>query len=103
LGFKNGKKDGYVTSAGQGVEFAQKDGNAQSGVISVEVTHFEISVAPASDTAAYRSDVENAKNDSRTKVLFREKQKWGKKTNWLWDEMERLDKDGNLLMRCRKK
>jgi hypothetical protein len=107
LGFKNGKKDGYVDSVGRGVEFARKDGNAQSGVITVEATHFERSAdwagkAPASP-AWYRGDIEDVKNDGRTKVHFREKQQWGKATGWLWDEMERVDKDGNLLMRCRKK
>jgi hypothetical protein len=33
-------------------------------------------------------------------IRFRETQDWNDPNDWLWTRMERLDKDGNVLMRC---
>ena len=107
LGFKTGKKDGNVNAIGLGVEYVQKDEKALSGLITVEATHFERLTGLEEKALArpiwYGGDIEDVKNDARTKVHFREKQRWGKANDWLWNEMERVDKDGNLLMHCTKK
>lgn len=32
--------------------------------------------------------------------LYEENQKWSIQPDWLWEEMERRDSDGNIIMRC---
>jgi hypothetical protein len=104
LGFKKENREGYVASStGIGIQYLKKNTIEGSGVIDVEAMRFEndkLSTVHSPSVRWYKSDIENAVMDSDTKVIFLEQQKWVDSNKWLWKEMKRFDKDGNLLMRC---
>lgn len=103
LGFREGKQDGHVTR-GSGVQYLKKDTQEGTNVIQVEATRFTTAALTNSTSLVsihwFNSSITNIVNNAKTEVVFREQQKWGNLNNWLWEEMERFDKNGNLLMRC---
>lgn len=100
LGIEGMDKDGYATPAGRFV-LTRKSENGKTSGISVEVTALALKTKSSADDD--RSRTENVMNDSPAGVLYREEQKWDNVMDWLWDEMERVDKDGNILLRCKKR
>jgi hypothetical protein len=102
LGFLKGTQDGYLDSMGRGVVYTREAPKSSSFLLEVRATRFnkhrgaEQLVRWCGSEAA-----ELAKEDAETRVLFHETQKWERADDWLWVEMERTDKDGNILMRCK--
>jgi len=70
-------------------------------VLWVRATRFELEGHADSETVQwYGSDIDGAVNDPKAKILSVEKQKWLTADDWLWDEMERVDARGNVLLKC---
>jgi len=98
LGFRDGEADGYVTHAGEGIEFFRKKNKIMSRAIEVDASYFN--ARESGKTCWYGTNiVEVAKSGSM--VLFREKQEWENENDWLWTKMERYDANGNIMMHCR--
>ncbi len=95
---------GYLDNRiGFGVKF--ESGNSSSNdYLNVNVTCFKsTSQVKHADRKMkwYQSEIDTVLKSQQTKIRFTEKQKWAKSEDILWDEMERFDKDGNILIRCK--
>lgn len=105
-GFKNGNSEGYMNIVGHGVHYIKKDICQTNGLVEIEAVRFKNSEGlkekKVQTAQWYKSDIEDVMNNSKTHVLFREQQRWSSVDAGLWDEMERFDKDGNILMRCKR-
>jgi len=89
--------DGYVDyRVGLGVKSEEI-----SSVVWIQATRFETAATGERTIRWYKSDIDHVVNDAKSKVRYSEKQKWvNAGSDWLWEEMERRDKRGNILMRC---
>ena len=108
--------DGYVNEmSGRGTEYVRKHGKVKeeklgegsdavtSDTVVVEATHFEMKEAGDWMNAAalpvwHGPDTEDAVKAGKATVLSKETQKWSKAGDWLWDEMERYDASGHLMI-----
>lgn len=100
LGFKNGEMDGYVQSAGHGIEFVRKKAKESDKSVQVEAAYFD--TREAGKTRWLGNDIDRIRKSEKTRVLFREQQEWANENDLLWTRMERYDGNGNFMMRCRK-
>jgi hypothetical protein len=75
-----------------------------SSVVEIEAVRLGKVRSPKglTDTTWHKEDIEDILKDKKTEIRYREKQKWKGHDAWLWDEMERFDAEGNILMRCSK-
>jgi hypothetical protein len=46
------------------------------------------------------SKIPDVGNGRKTERVFRETQEWKNADDWLWTKMERVDMQGNVLLRC---
>jgi hypothetical protein len=106
FGFKKGNNDGHRDELGYCVKYSKSEKIDASPVVIIEATrcenfegHGELGQRPPK---WYASDIDDVVKSKETKILYRENQKWASESDWLWDEMERFDKDGNILMKCKK-
>ncbi len=102
LGFLKSTPDGFVESTGRGVVYFRKALRTGASLLEIEATCFDKNRGPGVPVRWYVSDASNlARDDAQTTILFRETQKWKRADDWLWFEMVRHDREGNILMRCR--
>lgn len=112
LGFKETNSDGHRDEMGYCVKYFKKEKKDDSPVVSIEAERFEnlegledsegLKSVAARPAKWYKAEVDDVVKSKKTKILYRENQKWVRGNDWLWDEMERFDKDGNILMKCKK-
>ena len=112
LGFKSGSCDGHRDEIGYGVKYLKKERKDDSPVVNIEAVRFRNlegiadtnGIKSVADRPAkwYTAEVDDVLKSKETTILYRENQKWASESDWLWDEMERFDKDGNILMKCKK-
>jgi hypothetical protein len=106
LGFTKGSSEGQRDKSGLGVKYLKKGKKDDSPVVNIEAERFEnyegLGELGSRTAKWYTSEVNDVVKSKETKILYRENQKWASEGDWLWDEMERFDKDGNILMKCKK-
>ena len=106
LVFLKGYSEGYRDKSGLGVRYLKKENKDNSSVVNIDAERFEnvenLGELGSRTAKWYKSEVDDVVKSKKTTVVYREKQKWASEGDWLWDEMERFDKDGNILMKCKK-
>lgn len=106
LGFTKGSSEGQRDKSGVGVRYFKKEKKDNSSFINIEAERFEnyegLEDLGSRTAKWYKSEVDDVVKSKKTKIVYRENQKWATENDWLWDEMERFDKDGNILLRCKK-
>ena len=106
FGFVKGHSDGYRDKSGLGVKYLKKEKKSDTPVVNIEAERFEnyegLGELGSRTAKWYTSEVDDVVKSKETKILYKENQKWASDSEWLWDEMERFDKDGNILMKCKK-
>jgi len=98
LGSHKKTHDGYVNyRTGLGVKYKEIP-----SVVWIEATFFQTAREAEQERRVqwYGSDIDDVVDAAKTRAHFREKQKWLTADDWLWEEMERFDDQGNLMMRC---
>ena len=105
LGFKYGSSEGQKDITGVGVRYLKNEKKDKSPVVSIEAERFEnregFGELATRTSKWYKSEADDVVKRKETKILYRENQKWTSESDWLWDEMERFDKDGNILLKCK--
>jgi hypothetical protein len=106
LGFVKGNREGHRDESGYCVKYFKREKKDEFPVVNIEATRFENyeGHGELGDRPAkwYTSEVDDVVKSTKTKIIYRENQKWANEGDWMWDEMERFDKDGNILMKCKK-
>lgn len=106
LGFTKGSSEGQRDKSGLGVKYLKKEKKDDTPVVIIEAERFEnyegLEELGSRTAKWYTSEVDDVVKSKETKILYRENQKWASEGDWLWDEMERFDQDGNILMKCKK-
>lgn len=106
LGFTKGNSEGQRDKSGVGVRYLKKEKKDDTSVVNIEAERFEnyegLGELGSRTAKWYTSEVDDVVKSKKTKIIYRENQKWASEGDWLWDEMERFDKDGNILMKCKK-
>jgi hypothetical protein len=99
----------FMIAGDTGVCSIREEAKPGIAVINVSASVFEhFSRGRAEESWAKYFDLEsnqmlNKEAAGSTKVFihFQETQKWKSENDWLWETMERTDRDGNMMMRCR--
>jgi len=107
LGFSHGESEACMLSGDiLGTRYEEKAVQDASGQIEIEATLFEapreaLNVTPAKQVRLNAADTAALlKKGGKARVLFREKQKWARRDDWLWTSMERYDANGHIQLRC---
>ncbi|MEI6647923.1 MAG: hypothetical protein WCP12_17935 [bacterium] len=106
LGFTKGSCEGQRDKSGLGIKYLKKEKKDDTPGVNIEVDRFEnyegLEELGSRTAKWYKAEVDDVIKSKKTKMLYKENQKWASGNDWLWDEMERFDKDGNILMKCKK-
>lgn len=102
---KTGDRTSYLDSSGWGCVWASVDPQTVKATV-FEKIYSDRQISSPHDVRHYmpeKKTLEEAPSPEGIGVVIsvRETQTWKDWEDWLWERMERFDKDGNIIMRCR--